>query len=215
MSRSENPQIINAHPKPGRPAISEDKKREMREKIASSTQQLFQTEGFRQISMRRIAKEVGCSPMTLYKYYDTKIDILHTLWGDIFDAAFNKLEELNLDNMSPRAQLGLLASAYVNYWLENTEHYRLVFMTEGVNQPDVGMFIEDPDIVTRYQVFAVATINASSGELSQDEIMQKIGAMICFLHGIAHNLITISGYNWPATDYLVNAAITGILDERG
>ena len=184
----------------------------MREKIATSTQFLFQTQGYRQISMRRIATEVGCSPMTLYKYYDAKIDILHTLWSDVFEIVFNRLDALELANESPRGQLACLAAAYVNYWLENPEHYRLVFMTEGVNQPDVSSFIANPTIVARYEVFLLAIANASSDDLSQDELKQKLDAMMCFVNGIAHSLITISQHDWPPVNYLIDSAMRGILD---
>ncbi len=184
----------------------------MREKIATSTQFLFQTEGYRQISMRRIAGEVGCSPMTLYKYYDAKIDILHTLWSDVFEIIFNRLDSLELANKSPREQLVSLASTYVSYWLENPEHYRLVFMTEGVNQPDVSAFIANPKIVARYEVFLLAIVNASPDELTHDELRQKLDAMMCFVNGIAHNLITISQHDWPPLDYLIDVAMRGVVD---
>jgi len=212
MKQPIKPNISHKSVKLGRPPISDDKRREMREKIAASTQLLFQTEGYRQISMRRIAAEVGCSPMTLYKYYDAKIDILHTLWSEVFEIMFNRLDALELANESPRERLVCLTSAYVNYWLENPEHYRLVFMTEGVNQPDVSTFIANPNIVARYQVFLLAIANASSDQFSQDELKQKLDAMMCFLNGIAHNLITISQHDWPPINYLIDAAVRGILD---
>jgi len=185
----------------------------MREKIAASTQQLFQTEGYRQISMRRIATEVGCSPMTLYKYYDAKIDILHTLWADVFNAVFDDIDALQISQASARERLTSLATAYVDYWLDHTEHYRLVFMAEGVTQPDVSLFIESPDVAARFEVFAIAIIQAVPSEISQDLLKKKLDAMICFLHGIAHNLITISGYDWPSTGYLIEVAIRGVLNK--
>jgi AcrR family transcriptional regulator len=212
MKQPITPNTSDKPVKPGRPPISDDKRREMREKIATSTQLLFQTEGYRQISMRRIAGEVGCSPMTLYKYYDAKIDILHTLWSDVFEVLFNRLDALELASESPRGQLVVLTSAYVSYWLENSEHYRLVFMTEGVNQPDVSSFITSPNIVARYEIFLLAIANASLGDCSQDELRQKLDAMMCFLNGIAHSLITISQHNWPPLDYLISTAMRGILD---
>lgn len=196
----------------GRPAISDEKKRAMREKIATATQCLFQTEGYRQISMRRIAAEVGCSPMTLYKYYGSKIDILHTLWEGIFGELFDKLDSLDLNQAASHEQLILLSSGYVDYWLENTDHYRLVFMTEGVNQTDVSVFLENPNVADRYQVFAMPIAQASTAKSSDHELMQKLDALMCFLQGIAHNLITISGHSWPAGEYLVGAAVRGVLD---
>jgi len=198
--------------KRGRPAISREKRQEMREKIAIATQQLFQAEGYRQISMRRIAREVGCSAMTLYKYYDSKLEILYTLWEDVFESIFDRINALEISEETPRKQLILLSSAYLNYWLENTEHYRLVYMTEGIKQLDVSTFVENPRVIDHYQVFAQAIEKTSSATLSNDELVQKLNTMICFLQGIAHNHITISGYDWPSIEYLVDAAVKGVVD---
>lgn len=198
--------------KRGRPAISDDKRRQMRKKIAVATNALFKEQGYRQISMRRIAQEVGCSPMTLYKYYDAKIDILYTLWAGVFELVFNGVDDICLEHQSPRQQLILLSSAYVGYWLEHTENYRLVFMTEGIEQSDVGLFIRNPDIGARFEIFAIAIAKATSDALSDHELAKKGDALICFLHGIAHNVITISGHSWPSTDYLIEMAVRGIID---
>lgn len=215
MSRDKRTSYSTKSTRPGRPAISDEARREMRKKIASSTRQLFEEHGYSQISMRRIAQEVGCSAMTLYKYYDAKIDILHTLWSDVFKAVFDKLDALPFDQESSREQLTLLTAAYVDYWLDNPEHYRMVFMTEGVKQPDVSVFLEDPHVMLQQNLFANAIAQASATTLTKTVLSQKLGALICFANGIAHNLITISGQDWPATDYLVGSAINGVIGDVG
>ena len=162
--------------------------------------------------MRRIAKDVGCSPMTLYKYYDARIDILRTLWADVFRQVFNQLDVLDVKDFAPREKLSLLATTYVEYWLNHTEHYRLVFMADGVTQPEVSIFIDTPEIVARYQVFANA-IMAGQIDLSPDTLKLKLDGLICILHGIAHNLITISGYDWSAASDLVEIATRTLIDD--
>ena len=148
--------------------------------------------------------------MTLYKYYDAKIDILRTLWAGVFEEVFDQLDALYKSELAPHSKLTLLAMAYVDYWLTNTEHYRLVFMADGVTQPDVSIFIDNPAIVARYQVFANAIMETQTG-LSQETLKLKLDALICFLHGIAHNLITISGYEWSAASDLVKLATYSLL----
>ena len=193
----------------GRPAISDEKKRLMREEIAACAQRLFQAEGYGQVSMRRIASEIGCSPMTLYKYYDAKIDILRTLWADVFSVVFDELDALAATEMTPHDRLATLSSAYVTYWLDHTEHYRLVFMAEGVTQPDVSLFMDDPGIILRYRLLADAIL-AANLDASPEALKQKLDALLCFLHGIAHNLITVSGYSWSSVDDLIGIALSGI-----
>ena len=50
----------------GRPMISDSKRARVRREIAEIAKRLFQEEGYAKISIRRIAGELGCSPMTLY-----------------------------------------------------------------------------------------------------------------------------------------------------
>jgi AcrR family transcriptional regulator len=193
----------------GRPAISDLKKNQMRRDIADIAKRLFQDEGFDTISLRRIANEMGCSPMTLYKYYDAKIDILRTLWGDVFAELFKQLEDAA---QAKDRQLLALGRAYVHYWLDHPEYYRLVFIADGVTQSDVTVFLEHPELVPRFDIFAHALIISNAGSLSEEELKQRLETFICFLNGIAHNLITISGYAWSDPDKMVARAVTAVLD---
>ncbi len=195
----------------GRPAVTAKKRAEMRARIAEAAKHLFQTEGYGQVSMRRIANEVGCAPMTLYKYYDAKIDILCTLWSDIFVCMFDRLAESNPPGAEPAQRLRALASAYVAYWLEHTDQYRLVFMADGVTQSDVSIFVDRPEIVAHFEIFAVVIIECHDGSVEPDILKRKLDALICFLHGIAHNLITINGYPWTHANEIVDIAVDGVI----
>ncbi len=197
-------------PRRGRPAMSDAKKEEMKALIAKTAQQLFNEEGYAEISMRRLAQEIGCTPMTLYNYYGGKLDVLQTLWGSVFDDLFRALDALHPEK-DPAKYLTTLSTAYVQYWLQHTDHYRLVFMAEGVTQPEVSIFLDNPDIIARFMIFGDALSNASKHGLDQDQLKLKLDLLICVLHGIAHNHITISGYPWSSPDDLVRVAIDGLL----
>lgn len=194
---------------PGRPAISDEKKERMRRDIADVAKRLFQEEGFAKVSMRRIAGDIGCSPMTLYKYYDSKVDVLRTLWMDVFCELFDRLEAVSEAQDGHLHGLGL---AYVQYWLDHPEYYRLVFISDGVTQSDVSIFIESPELMQRFTILSQALLNANSDDLTPDELKIKLDAFVCFLNGIAHNHITISGYGWSAPDTMVAMAVRAVTD---
>ncbi|GHA13778.1 hypothetical protein GCM10008090_24410 [Arenicella chitinivorans] len=213
MKRNTNTQQVNLTTgKRGRPALSDAQRQRMRNDIAQATLRLFQDEGYRTISMRRIAREVGCSPMTLYQYYGSKLDILHTLWNAVFEELFSGLAGLDIQAQPPRKQLEMLATAYASYWVDNPEHYRLVYMTEGVSQSDVSVFIDDPDLMTRYQVFADVFGIVCADAFPPAVVAQKLDTLLCFLQGIIHNRVTISGYSWPDLNEMVGLALHGVLD---
>ncbi len=190
--------------------MTQEKREQMKVQIAETAHHLFQAEGYAEVSMRRIAKEIGCAPMALYSYYDAKIDIVRTLWAGIFNVLFSELET-NQKKRDPVQNLTALSTAYVNYWLEHTEHYRLVFMAEGVIQPDVSTFLDRPDIAQHYALFTNAISKASQCPLDQPQLKLKLDFLLCVLNGIAHNHITISGYPWSSPKDMVHLAMSGLL----
>lgn len=181
----------------------------MQRRISEAAMGLFQQEGYAKISMRRIAKEIGCTPMTLYGYYDGKIDILKTLWGGVFDELFMVLKMINTDT-DPELYLQNLCVAYVDFWMERPDSYRLVFMAEGVTQPDVSAFLDSPDSLARFELL-LSAVQRLDGQAMQFDLKAKTDFLISVLHGIAHNAITISGYEWASPEVQIRYAIKGIL----
>lgn len=195
--------------KRGRPEMSPEKKTEMRGRISETASDLFKTEGYSKVSMRRIAKEIGCTPMALYRYYDSKIEILRSLWGDVLTRLFQDLEALPAPT-TPHVRLLDLGTAYVGYWLENPEYYRLVFMAEGVDQPDVSLFLGNPEIIEKYDIFSGAIRRSNNSKHSDEDIKVKLDFFLSALHGIAHNHITISGYPWSSPRKQIELAIRAV-----
>jgi AcrR family transcriptional regulator len=196
-----------AKPAPrGRPEMSEDARNRMREKIAKAAEDLFRESGYAAVSMRKISASVGCTPMALYSYFPAKIDILQTLWGGVFDAVFSKVNSAPRKS-DPADMLVSIATVYVTYWMTYPDHYRLVFMSEGVTQPDVSLFLDRPDSVARFGVFARAISDTHSSPLDPPVLKMKLDLLLCLLHGIAHNTITISGYEWTAPGDLISEGV--------
>lgn len=201
-----------AAPRRGRPALSEADRLAVRRRIAEAAQELFQTDGYATVSIRKIAKAVGYTPMAIYRYYSSKLEILQTLWGGVFEAVFEQVDAVE-PHAEPTEQLVAIATAYVSYWLDHPDHYRLVFMAEGVTQPDVSLFLDNPELVTRFGVFAEALTLASPRALSGREQKTKLDLLLCLLHGIAHNRVTISGYPWTDPGDLVREGVRGLVGD--
>lgn len=197
-------------PRRGRPALSEAELAAVRQRIAEAAEELFQRDGYATVSIRKIAKAVGFTPMAIYRYYAGKLEILQTLWGGVFESAFAAVAAVG-PQPDAAARLVAIATAYVTYWLDHPDHYRLVFMAEGVTQPDVSVFLGNPEIVARFGVFAEALTRAVPRELTAAQRKAKIDLLLCLLHGIAHNHITISGYAWTRPADLVRDGVRGLV----
>lgn len=195
----------------GRPVNSAEHIADMRARIAGQAQELFLREGYGAVSMRRIAMAAGCTVMTLYRYYDRKIDILRHLWALVFGMLFDELEQIADAERDPEQRLEAVALGYVRFWLEHRDLYFMVFMSSNVDQADVSIFVEDDTILERFRIFERCLVLATSAGEPPSDMAVKSELLLCTLNGIAHNLITISGYPWSKPQVLVRTAICGLL----
>ncbi|MCZ8281339.1 MAG: TetR/AcrR family transcriptional regulator [Aquidulcibacter sp.] len=203
-------EVKTTKPNPrGRPPLSNEQVEGKRARIAEAARQLFEAEGYEAVSLRRIAKEVGCTPMSIYTYYEGKIDVLRALWDDVFIDVFAKIVAAKTSNQDPTDAIKAMCVAYVQYWLDNRASYRLVFMSAGVEQSDVSVFVEASPVADRYGVFLVAL--AAATDRPTTDIVGDAQTLICGLNGIAHSLITISSYDWASPIKLVTNLVQGVL----
>jgi AcrR family transcriptional regulator len=196
---------------PGRPARSAAEIEEVRAQIAACALQLFQTEGYAAVSMRRLAEKSGFTVMTLYKYYARKIDVLRDLWTRVFEELFDELDAIAAAHIDPAERLLALAQSYVGFWLDRRDHYFLVFMSSGISQEDVSVFVQSDPLIVRFQVFLETLAAALALKPGDLEVRTKMDLLMATLHGVAHNQITISGYPWTDPDILVRAAIRALI----
>ena len=192
----------------GRPPRSESDIVEFRSKIAKQALAIYRAEGFGAVSMRRLAKEVGCAPMTIYAHYEGKQDILRHLWADVLadmsSEIQGKLERID----APDKRLQMAAQTFVSYWVDHPDHFRLVFMSNDVTRSDVSTFVMDEETLAHFQMFSdlvqVVLQNNSNVKASTDTL---ISGMI----GIALCLNTIRDYPWADATMMTNRLLTSII----
>lgn len=195
----------------GRPSLSQAEIAKTRAEIAQRAMALFQEEGFEAVSMRRLAREVGYTPTTLYRYFEAKIDILHMLWAQILNGLFDQLEAETNSISDPTQRLHALAWGYVSYWLEHREEYFLVFMSGGVTREDVTGFMTNADVAVRFALFQMNLSAALGKGLDASTHITRAQTLVCGLNGIAQGLITVSAYNWSAPEPLVKEVVDAAL----
>lgn len=195
----------------GRPAHSEQQVADMQARIADHALRLFQQHGYEAISMRRLAREVGCTVMTIYRYYERKIDILRDLWARVFETLFDSLDRLAESHTDPVVRLKSVALGYVTFWLEHRDHYFMVFMSSNVDQSDVSIFVQDDALLARFQIFRRSLAEASAAAPNEADLEVKSQVLLCALNGITQNLITISAYPWSSPKMLVDAVVCSIV----
>lgn len=106
----------------------EREREEIRTKILDAARDMFVSEGYDAVTMRRIADRIEYSPTAIYFHFRDKEALLRELCEcDFLRLAqqFNKIAKI----ADPIERLRAAGRAYLRFGIENPNHYRLMFMT--------------------------------------------------------------------------------------
>ena len=202
--------------KMGRKPRNEAQINAIRNKITNHALKLFQEEGYDAISMRRLAKEVGCAPMTIYAHFDGKINILQHLWAVVLDNVFADIRSQIETSKNPSQRLNIAAQIFTQYWLKNPDHFRLVFMSAGITRPDVDSFLKNDATLSHFKFFSGLVMLALAADHPPKigEVKAKTDGLISALIGIVFCANTIADYPWTKPEDMVDLMLTSLLTQK-
>lgn len=101
---------------------------ELRGKVLDAARELFATDGWEAVTMRRIAERIEYSPTAIYLHFRDKQAVLRALCDADFLALAQRLAKI-ARIADPIARLRATGMAYAEFALAHPNHYRLMFMT--------------------------------------------------------------------------------------
>lgn len=111
-----------------------------RARLCAVAQKRFAKQGVDGVSMRQLADALGCSPMTPYRYFRNKDEILAAVRAAAFDRFASALEEAARKTRGDlRAGGEAMGEAYIRFALSDPEAYRLMF---DLSQPHPDRYPE-------------------------------------------------------------------------
>ncbi len=99
----------------------------LRRRILTAARHLLIQEGVTRVSMRMIAREVGCSVGSLYSYFKDKDELVHSLIEEGFEMLILRAERLNGAFNDAVGRLRGFCKAYISFGIENPEYYEIMF----------------------------------------------------------------------------------------
>jgi AcrR family transcriptional regulator len=102
----------------------------LREIIRNTARDLFAREGYESVSMRRIGAEIGCSPMAMYRYYESKDELLLSICEDTFREMIRLIDRERQKTVVPLERLRRCLKTIIDFHVSHPNHYKVTFMTE-------------------------------------------------------------------------------------
>jgi AcrR family transcriptional regulator len=112
---------------------------DFREKLCDAAAKIFMEKGEQGFTLRELAGALGVSPMTPYRYFRDKDEILAAVRARAFLQFAQTLEIAYAKGADPASRANETGKAYIHFALENPGTYKLMF---DLRQSDEGKYPE-------------------------------------------------------------------------
>lgn len=199
-------------------ATSDRRQREreaVRNQILTAATELFVSEGYANVSMRKIASRMEYSPSSIYVYFRDKEDLFHTIAKEVFDGLTGRLSEIEALQLPPLESLERAIRTYIEFGLEHPHHYKLAFGPVPAMQPAEGLNPAEAAGLVCFETFVrILQRCVDSGDIATGDVEALAQSVWLMAHGVADMLITsgtIRNFPWAEREKLISTPIGVIL----
>jgi len=106
----------------------EREKSETRDKILDAARELFITEGYAGVSMRKVAEKIEYSPTAIYVHFADKEELFRELCHQDY-ARLAQVFQSSVISADPIERLKQIGAIYIDFGTRYPNHYTFMFMT--------------------------------------------------------------------------------------
>jgi AcrR family transcriptional regulator len=110
-----------------RAALTDEQIQSFRARAVAAATRLFVEQGYAAVTMRSLAAELGVSPMTPYRYFESKEALFVAVRTEAFRRFADAQEQAFHAAPCPEARLKMLLEAYVGFALAEPNAYCIMF----------------------------------------------------------------------------------------
>ena len=187
------------------------------EHLVETSLHLFSNGGVDALTMRGLASEVGIPPMSLYRYFPTKTHLVQHVWDDILGRAGEHSQGRAGAAVEPLDRLRNCLDGFLEYWLENPEHYWVVFsIRPGSNghNGDAGGEVLGPNPQRFVQLLADCFDECvPQMSLPAEERQRLMDLLLCKVLGFMLGTIGLASLGWQDVNGLKERLLDDMVDQ--
>jgi AcrR family transcriptional regulator len=184
----------------------------LRQEILDAASSLFVEEGYRRLTMRRIAERIEYSPTTIYLHFKNKHELLEAVCEETLSQFAATLERLKTTSTTPLAYLRESLRGYVEFGIAHPNQYMVAFGGHGPSARE-----NRPDSSHSFGGLALDTLRqglkscADHGDIHATDLDTTAQALWAAVHGLTSLLIAMPGSPRVARAVLVDHTIDMLL----
>jgi len=191
----------------------EREKEALRQEILDAARELFVTEGYENVSMRRVAEKIEYSPTTIYLYFEDKASLLYAICEETFARLAKRMEAITRDSDEPIEALRAGCRAYVDFGLKNPNHYKVTFINHPRHPGDDKRHLKEASMGMKCYGNLRAGVEAciKADKFRQTDVEAVTQMIWAGGHGITSLLITMPTFPWVKKSKLIDLMIDSLI----
>ncbi len=162
---------------------------EFKSAVLDASRRLLLEHGYEQVSMRKIAAEVGCKASTLYYYFKNKEEIVDALIDEGTRLHYRISKEIAKKHANPLLRFEALLWTSLEFGLNNRALFEILFMSPTVGSGGDGS-VRLHRVIPGHELAVEALRECAAGGLAVVEDA-NIASATCFamLNGVIYSLL--------------------------
>lgn len=203
----------------------EREKSETRDKILDAARELFVTEGYAGVSMRKVAEMIEYSPTAIYVHFADKEELFRELCHQDY-ARLAQVFQSSVMSNDPIERLRQIGAIYIDFGTEYRNHYMFMFMTahpphepDEVDREMMGNPEKDAYAFLKWAVQQALDAGCFREELKDAEVISQ--TLWASVHGVISLEIAKGDDEWlvwcplkERAEMMLDVTLRGLLREK-
>lgn len=174
-----------------------------KEAIIERARTLFSELGYHKVTMREVARGLGCSHGAIYYHFKNKQELFSAIVASDFEQLNEKMALiLNCENMSAKQKICTIFFEFIKFGIEHPKQYEMMFLLQ---EKEENLHLQQAPHES-YQQFASAIASLAETKLS----IQAIWSAFLSLHGFVSHYICC-GQTFAEVEDLANGHVDFLL----
>ena len=187
----------------------EREKESLRQEIIDAARDIFVSEGYDKLSMRKVAERIEYSPTTIYLYFEDKSALLREVCEEAFYKLGDAIRKAKKTGRTPLEVLRKGLVGYIEFGLAHPHHYEVAFIS-----PKDKIFGEGDyefEGSAGQQAFSLLSESVAecmaSGDIRKGDVATTAQTIWAGIHGITSLLIMHEQFPFVERKKLINSVV--------
>jgi AcrR family transcriptional regulator len=191
----------------------EREKENLRQDILDVAREMFATEGYESVSMRKIADKIEYSPTTIYLYFKDKNELLYQICEETFAQLGQQIRAISEPETDLLVRLKKGLRAYIEFGIAHPHHYQVTFMSPIFAEPTPEYSYEGSMGQRTFDFLRLEVTNCvAAGKLKNGDIDAISQALWAGIHGTTSLLIGHIDFPFVEKSKLIDTVIDSMVD---